>query len=298
MFPARFHLLNNLCARLLLVLVERLRIEFGLMKSSGHQPDAGLDQVKSMRRCALLIHGISHFDEEYALQSARANLSASGYLAEDVMAFNWDLIVGDPEAGAEGPFNLRFLAEIGAGLLESAHLGFFESKYTNQGALVLQIHNFLAFLLQCVACLLPIWLAIAIRLHTTLLTCLIVSTVPVLMLLLASITESLGFFNASVRRVALVCAWPITYSIMVPIFVPGSLLLALFVAVCSSPFSLFSSSVEPDSFLHFFQGLCSICAYGGSASAAHVCDLEFSSSSADWNDCQAYGRCGPIYWLT
>jgi hypothetical protein len=207
-----------------------------------------------MAKCALLIHGISHFNEEQALQSARAMLSASGYLAEDVTAFNWDLIVGDPEVGAEDPFNLRFLAEIGAGLLESAHLGFFESKYADQRSWVLQIHNFLAFLLQCFACLFPFWLAIAFRTHTTLFVCLIVSAVLILMFLLASITGSRRFFNANTRRIALVCAWPIAYAIMVPIFVPGSLLLALFVAVSFSPFSLLSSSVEPDSILHFFQG--------------------------------------------
>jgi hypothetical protein len=210
-----------------------------------------------MSKSALLIHGISHFDEEHALQSARAMLSASGYLAEDVTAFNWDLIVGDPEVGTEGPFNLRFLAEIGAGLLESAHLGFFESRYAGQRAWVLQIQNFLTFLLQCFTCLFPLWLAIAFSTHTAFPVCLMVIAAPVLMLVLASIIGSREFFNASIRRAALVCAWPITYALVVPIFVPGSLLLVFFVAVYFSPFSLFSSSVEPDSLLHFSQGFAS-----------------------------------------
>ncbi|HKV78809.1 MAG TPA: hypothetical protein VJP02_11735 [Candidatus Sulfotelmatobacter sp.] len=211
-----------------------------------------------MTKRALLIHGIYYFDEANALEAARLNLAKDGYEPENVTAFNWDLLVGDPEAGAQGHFNLRFLIEIGAGLLESAHLGFFEPNYQNQSSWLLLVHNFLAFLLQLLVILWPIWLFVAFLTHTKLLFGFAVVGVLLALIAIGLVIRSRSFFYATVRRVALVCLWPLSYAVMLPIFVPGSLLLLLMVLAFVSPFNVISSSVEPDGVLHAFQSFAAL----------------------------------------
>lgn len=211
-----------------------------------------------MTKHALLIHGIYYFDEANALEAARLNLAKDGYDPKNVTAFNWDLLVGDPEAGAPGHFNLRFLIEIGAGLLESAHLGFFEPNYKNRRSWLLLVHNFLAFLLQMLVILWPIWLFVSLLTHTKLLLGFAVVGVVLALIAIGLTLGSRSFFCATIRRIALVCGWPLSYAVMLPIFVPGSLLLLLMVLAFVSPFNVISSSVEPDGAFHALQSFAAL----------------------------------------
>jgi hypothetical protein len=216
-----------------------------------------------MAKYALLIHGISHFDEISAVSAAQKELATHGYSPNNVRAFNWDLIVGDPEAGSEGPFNLRFLAEIGAGLLESAHLGFFIAGFQGRSKVALRIHNLMALVLQLLAILLPLWLTIAAFRHQiNVVFCTLIAIVTTLLLLTVASMRR-GFMCACIRRCVLVLLWPLSYVVTLPIFVPGLLLLWLTFVAMFSRFGVLSSSVEPTNILHFLQGFAAIVVTAG-----------------------------------
>lgn len=207
-----------------------------------------------MPKQAVLIHGISYFNERRALRPTKLMLSFCGYEASDVHAFNWDLTVGHPLISINNqPFNLRFLVEVGAGLLESAHLGFFRSSYLSQDAPRVGLQNILAFLLQISVLLFPFWILLFFAVHRILSFLVIVALLFTSLLACSLVAKSRTYLFATIRRAVLICVWPLTYAVTVPIFVPGSLMLILLGVVLFSPLSLLSSKVEPRTLLAVLQ---------------------------------------------
>jgi hypothetical protein len=207
-----------------------------------------------MSKQALLIHGISYFNERRALRPARLMLRSCGYRAADVNAFNWDLTVGHPLISIDNaPFNLHFLAEIGAGLLESAHLGFFRENYIGQRTHKLGVQNVAAFFLQVSLLLAPLWVLLASAIHQIRAFFVIVAVLFTLLVGRSLVSGSRPYVYATVRRAVLICVWPLTYAVTVPIFVPGSLLFILLGVVFLSPLSLLTSKIAPRDLLALLQ---------------------------------------------
>ncbi|MGC2279536.1 MAG: hypothetical protein WA603_05935, partial [Candidatus Acidiferrales bacterium] len=185
---------------------------------------------------------------------ARLMLKSCGFHAADVHAFNWDLTVGHPLVSLDNqPFNLRFLVEVGAGILESAHLGFFSETYLGQRTPKLGPQNVIAFFLQISILLFPFWLLLLFAVHRMHLFFVIVALLVTLLLASSLIARSRAYLFATVRRAVLICVWPLTYAVTVPIFVPGSLMFVLLGASLLSPLSLINSRAEPSSFLALLQ---------------------------------------------
>ena len=208
-----------------------------------------------MTKQALLVHGISYFNERQALRPARLMLSRCGYHPSQVNAFNWDLTVGHPEISAEGPFNLRFLAEVGSALLESAHLGFFSRHFLDRSTILLRVQNALTFALQLAVLLFPLWLLLFFDIHRLTLLLGGIGTLVLLPLVSGVVSASRPFMDATIRRVILVCIWPFTYVVTVLIFVPGSIILLLFSFSFFSAWSVTVSPVVPINVLAMIQSV-------------------------------------------
>jgi len=107
----------------------------------------------------LLIHGIGFFTPESVHKDVADQLEKHGVSRDRVIPFNWDSVTTtffprDPFFAARAP-NLRFVAEVNTGIIQSAHLGFLSASngYAGTSPPIILVHNFLAFLLH----VLPSW---------------------------------------------------------------------------------------------------------------------------------------------
>ncbi len=79
-----------------------------------------------MRRL-IIVHGVNYFDEQKVLRDVSCQAQEWGISTEEIEAFNWDKLMGHPDDPTpDSGLNTRFISELGAGILESAHIGFFE----------------------------------------------------------------------------------------------------------------------------------------------------------------------------
>src|SRR5690242_12101778 len=87
--------------------------------------DAAALHLGRIRDRAVCIHGVNFFDEGSVRACLLEQLSAMKFKEENPEIINWDIRMGHPMATTMAmEMNLRFLVELGAGLFQSANLGF------------------------------------------------------------------------------------------------------------------------------------------------------------------------------
>jgi hypothetical protein len=178
-------------------------------------------------------------------------LPSLGYDDDHPTLINWDVHMGHPLASTmTTEMNVRFLVETGAGLLQSANLGFLEQHdpYEGLSPRVIGTVNPFAFAYQLTCCLaLPI-LLLAFLTHNL--------RVAVLGFVIASLLfTGIGFssqrrsgLRVCFRRLILTAVWPFVSSMAMPLAMPGLLTLPILGLILYlafvSPLSPFNQNLQ------------------------------------------------------
>jgi hypothetical protein len=173
---------------------------------------------KITRRKLLIIHGVGDFDEKTITTEVRSLVERYGVAGEDVSAFNWDQEIGGPFKGFN--LDLGILAELGAGLLNLANLGFVQtsSPYGGIPQWYLRFQNWIFAVGQMAFSFFVFLLALAF--FTSWSGPCLLSVIAVLLaasVLGAAVSSSIQGFVVSFRRFVVTMLWPTFHFIAAPV---------------------------------------------------------------------------------
>ncbi len=182
------------------------------------------DSCAPLRRKLLIIHGVGDFDEETITEEVAGFASKHGIHPSKVSAFNWDQEVGGPFGGFA--LHLGILAELCAGLLNLANLGFLQTSlpYCGIPKSYLRFQNWVFALGQIVLSFLIVLCVLAfldssfkqarVSELAVLITLSILLSVSILGAALSGSTQG---WVVSLRRLIVTILWPVFHFLAAPV---------------------------------------------------------------------------------
>jgi len=181
------------------------------------------------RTLLVFIHGVNFFDPKDVAAAMSSSRLAPLLAAKPILhVFNWDALVGFPFH--HDNVNPKYVAQVGAGILNSAHLGFASAQCA--GALGEKRQSFVeltAYVLQCLALVLPyvVLVAVGFRLSIVPITAALVAAVTGLLITVICAKGGAVWGWAGFRRMLLLYFWPWLHLLLLPVAVPLRLALQL-----------------------------------------------------------------------
>jgi hypothetical protein len=199
----------------------------------------------------ICIHGVNFFDEPSVRKCVQRQLSAIGYMDEEPEVINWDIRMGHPMATTPSTeMNLRFLVEVGAGLLQSANLGFLgpRTQYQELSSSSISEVNKTTYVYLWACLLSPAILSVAFLTHH-------VAIVVLTYLIAGFALTSAGIqggcwasLRVCLRRAVLIGVWPVvltaTLPLAMPVFLFMPLALLAFYWIFVNPLSPFNKGID------------------------------------------------------
>jgi hypothetical protein len=177
-----------------------------------------------MRRL-IIVHGVNYFDEQKVLRDVSRQAREWGINAEEIEAFNWDKLMGHPDDPTpDSGLNTRFISELGAGILESAHTGFFERARNGQlpPLWFTRLHSAFIFPLQLTSWLLLPAMVVGFGVGHGWTVMGFFGGYILFMTVLGILGGTPFIIRQCFRRAFLVGAWGVFSAIVVPLVIPAA----------------------------------------------------------------------------
>jgi hypothetical protein len=176
-------------------------------------------------RSLIIVHGVNYFDEKKVLHDVTCQAREWGINAEEIEAFNWDKLMGHPDDPTpDSGLNTRFISELGAGILESAHIGFFERARNGQlpPRWFARLHSLFIFPLQLTSWLLVPALAVGFAIgHGVAVLCSLAGYM-LWTTVLGILVGTTPTIRQCFRRTFMVATWGVASATMAPFVLPAA----------------------------------------------------------------------------